>query len=224
VELLVVLAIVAILAALLLPALSLAKLRAQKVQCVGNLHQLGVGLQVIVANDHTYPLLFGGTNGDGSWIGQLAIEGLGMTQSMSNYIRTGVWRCPRKQITGNEAALPASYAYNACGVVMQQDADAYFGLCIKMNTQTMVTDSQIVQPSDMMAIGEKFDDRIELARSSVWGSALLSYQRHQGWDNVVFCDGHVESIKLKYLFADTSDAALSRWNRDHLPHRELISP
>jgi prepilin-type processing-associated H-X9-DG protein len=42
--------------------------------------------------------------------------------------------------------------------------------------------------------------------------------------NVVFCDGHVESPTLKFLFEDTSDAALARWNRDHLPHREKLSP
>jgi prepilin-type processing-associated H-X9-DG protein len=48
--------------------------------------------------------------------------------------------------------------------------------------------------------------------------------RHQGHANVVFCDGHVESPALKFLFEDTSDEALSRWNRDHLPHREKLSP
>ena len=48
--------------------------------------------------------------------------------------------------------------------------------------------------------------------------------RHQGKANVVFCDGHVESPTLKFLFEDTSDDALSRWNRDHLPHREKLSP
>jgi len=42
--------------------------------------------------------------------------------------------------------------------------------------------------------------------------------------NVTFCDGHVESPTLKFLFEDTSDEALSRWNRDHLPHREKLSP
>jgi hypothetical protein len=33
---------------------------------------------------------------------------------------------------------------------------------------------------------------------------------------MVFCDGHVESPTLQFLFADTSDAALSRWNRVRL--------
>jgi prepilin-type processing-associated H-X9-DG protein len=52
----------------------------------------------------------------------------------------------------------------------------------------------------------------------------LFHARHQGKANVVFCDGHVESPTLEFLFADTSAAALSRWNRDHLPHREKLSP
>jgi len=41
---------------------------------------------------------------------------------------------------------------------------------------------------------------------------------------VVFCDGHVESPPLQFLFEDTSADALSRWNRDHEPHREKLSP
>jgi prepilin-type processing-associated H-X9-DG protein len=52
----------------------------------------------------------------------------------------------------------------------------------------------------------------------------LSPLRGWGKANAVFCDGHVESPPLPFLFADTSDAALSRWNRDHQPHRERLSP
>ena len=48
--------------------------------------------------------------------------------------------------------------------------------------------------------------------------------RHLSKASVVFCDGHVEALALKILFEDTTDAALRRWNRDHLPHRELLKP
>jgi hypothetical protein len=40
----------------------------------------------------------------------------------------------------------------------------------------------------------------------------------------VFCDGHVESPTLSFLFTDTRAAALRRWNRDHQPHRDRLAP
>ena len=51
---------------------------------------------------------------------------------------------------------------------------------------------------------------------------IVQAQVVKGKANVVFCDGHVESPTLKFLFEDTSDAALVRWNLDHLPHREKL--
>jgi type II secretory pathway pseudopilin PulG len=44
VELLVIIAIIGILAALPFPALARSKQRAQQIQCVGNLHEMGLGL------------------------------------------------------------------------------------------------------------------------------------------------------------------------------------
>jgi prepilin-type processing-associated H-X9-DG protein len=85
----------------------------------------------------------------------------------------------------------------------------------------------------MMAIGDSFElqsnvnDMVEFRRAD-WVARniqnLNPSSRHQGRANVVFCDGHVESPTLKFLFEDTSDETLSRWNRDHLPHRERLSP
>jgi prepilin-type processing-associated H-X9-DG protein len=86
---------------------------------------------------------------------------------------------------------------------------------------TPVAESQVAAPSDMMAIGDSVSMtfmRILYSKDSESG------KRHNNKLNVVFCDGHVESPTLKFLFEDTGDAALVRWNRDHLPHREKLSP
>src|SRR5665213_848998 len=127
VELLVVIAIIAILAALLLPALSRAKQRAQRIQCVGNLHQLGIGLGIILGNDHAYPrfLLWGkdpssNVSVDGFfknfWFYQLEVEGIGISKLPTNSWTTGVWRCPTAQwpdIPSSDQADRFSYGYNA---------------------------------------------------------------------------------------------------------------
>jgi prepilin-type processing-associated H-X9-DG protein len=58
--------------------------------------------------------------------------------------------------------------------------------------------------------------------ASEWNQQAGS--RHQGRVIVLFCEGHVESITLRALYRETSDVALARWNRDHLPHREQLGP
>ncbi len=48
------------------------------------------------------------------------------------------------------------------------------------------------------------------------------HRRHLGRWNVVFADGHVENRITANLFDLRRDDLLSLWNRDHLPHRELL--
>jgi prepilin-type processing-associated H-X9-DG protein/prepilin-type N-terminal cleavage/methylation domain-containing protein len=242
-ELLVVMAIIGILSALLLTAVSRAKAKAQQIQCVGNLHQLGVGLQAFLADNHGYPVLLTSTNRNSGmerfWIGQLQQDALGNPHLTTNFYYQGVWLCPSaKWSTEVLRGLPYAdgwsyYAYNSDVFDAKNHHVAptnQFGLQGHFNPKTHaylpIRESEIIVPSDMLAIGDGFDPNGILMRRPVAGMEQLGnvLTRHPGKANVVFCDGHVESPTLQFLFADTSDAALSRWNRDHLPHREKLSP
>ncbi len=118
-----------------------------------------------------------------------------------------------------------SYGYNTFGLLPVGNRTNNLGLHghydVQSNTHSPVKDSEVVAPSDMMAIGES--DGINFMRDESYDFYRLNL-RHQNQANVVFCDGHVESPTLKFLFEDSRAEALRRWNRDHQPHRERLAP
>jgi prepilin-type processing-associated H-X9-DG protein/prepilin-type N-terminal cleavage/methylation domain-containing protein len=248
VEFLVVLAVIGILAALLLAAVAQAKERALRIQCANNIRQLGLGLQAFVTENNFYPLYI--ARPQGTWENVLRSTELPPLANSTNrvpfskWIAQSVWKCPAANKPSNLTnSSYYSYGYNSIGANMNMHSDTNsFGLggnCFWPPAQP-VSESEVASPSEMMAIGDGFYGGYgTIGDGSRWfgrtyginnlsgnlpGSTQRAYARHQGKANVVFCDGHVESPTLQLLFEDTSDAALSRWNRDHLPHREKLAP
>ena len=225
-ELLVVIAIVIILFALLLPMLSRAKGRGQQAQCLNNLHQIGIAMNNFLAEGHGYPVFV--LSKDDSypvhktWTGELEYEGLGRRPPETYYYDYGIWRCPSAEWkTKMPPGGKVSYGYNNDSRFSRQGDG--FGLQGHWNsiTRTLrpIAESEVAAPSRMMAIGDSHDGffmRRSLVEFNRFGNVLT---RHQGKVEVLSCDGHVESLTISFLFEDTSDAALSRWNRDDLPHR-----
>ena len=222
-ELLVVIAIIGLLAVLLFPVISRSKQRVQQIQCVSNLHQLGIALQNFVADNHAYPCAFAGTNSDnpGPWFGQLERGGFGISKPITNFLAAGVFRCPSDRYS------TMSYGYNVYGVLPVGDWTNALGLAGRLISTSEyfgpVRESEVVSPSEMMAIGDTFGGGVFFGRGHLDNRELaIRFARHQGSLDVVFCDAHVESPTLGFLFTNTNDAALVLWNRDDLPHRDRL--
>lgn len=256
-ELLVVIAIIGILAALVLPTLSLAKARAQRIQCGSNARQLGMAMQLFVSDNGVYPLGVNGIRFDAGIYPEHMHEWRGVLEKEIPRVRgtvvNNVWHCPAfhpPPLPERWASGWNSYGYNAFG--LGPALDDCFGLgghkgARSAPEDTPVHEADVTKPSEMMMIGDGFfggpypelcirDGSRWLGRQRVvaevgaeppyddkFGSTLRAKHRHQGKANVLFCDGHVESPTLTFLFEDTSEAALVRWNRDHQPHRDLLS-
>ncbi len=251
-ELLVVIAIIAILAALLVAAISRAKGIALRTQCANNVRQLGLALQEFKTDHNFYPPYLDPSDWSENRFWKNALGYEIDIHSNVEYYPKGVWHCPAAYRPSNSIwNLHGEWGYDDYGYNAYGLGSLAFTNSLGLSTYWLpnlptprVNESKVASPSEMFAVGDAFfggpsviEDGVNILGRASDGvvsshghafadpeSTKRAYARHQGKANVVFCDGHVESPTLQFLFEDTSDDALARWNRDHQPHREKLSP
>ena len=238
-ELLVVLAIIGVLAALLLPALSRAKAQARSATCKSRLHQLGVALQLYVSEHaQKYPYAVNpyapefddavGPANTRYWWAKL------LPYNPMNWLSNN-YHCPgyKGAITGEAGANPpyGSYAYNELGVrspvagyedpvhgVHFQFPSEDYGLgpaYYKSSVFPVVSEAQIAVPSEMLALGEsRFRNRDANhgspgGRSEFGCGLFMSFPPH-GPDEWTFGEErHGKNYNL--VFCDGHISAMDPW-------------
>lgn len=230
VELLVVISIIGLLAALGIPAIKAGQDKAKQAACSSNLKQLGVALSSYLAENngvfpghHTMsgiivwphrlrPYL--GNNHDLFWCPAEDRNTKWPVTYTSPTPHSNPQLASYGYYQGETPFRPTtrfSYGYNDWGT-----GPGGLGASVDDPNNPLPRIANIVKPSQMYAIGDTTSD-------GRWDTAIDPYNdteaprgRHGGGANMLCVDGHVENIKVENLRSRESQWA-SRWNRTGEP-------
>ncbi len=212
IEVLVVVAVVAIMASLLLPALSRAKSSARRIQCLNQLRQLNLGISYYVL-EHEQGFPHRGQGND--WLAAISKN---LSPSDSLLI------CPEdkrklgkleKKNAKPDQPLPPKWMLRSKerSYVINGFSDAHFeatGDYLWKEESVIIKENQILHPSTTILLGEKNRDMplmwLDVLPLGTDFLSLLTEGRHmsgkgpegyiQGSANYAFVDGHLEDIKF----------------------------
>lgn len=241
VELLVVLTIVSLLAALTIPALRNARQKAGSARCQSNLRQLSMATQSFVADNHEYPLYINPNYA----LGEYPEHSTEWVRALEPYGASGLlWRCPSAlSATAQEASRDVTYGYNVYGLAAYVIGNVG-NTCLGLGALELVIDpasayhpvgeALVIRPSSMLAVGDGFlgwdrdvsDDTLVFGRDRAAAklvaqnpmSAQRAAKRHGACANVSFCDGRVEALTFERLFNERGPDAVALWNRNSQGH------
>lgn len=186
VEVLVVIGILALLAAILLPALATAKRRSSRLGCVSNLKQIGLSFRIWSGdNFDKYPMSVSVTNG-GAMEPAAAGDATAVFQVMSNILSTPkILLCPNDA----EHSLATNFGPSLTG----KNISYFVGLDAAPQSP-----SEILSGDDNFQIGggPVASGRLDLQPAT---PVRWTDQRHKLAGNVVFADGSVQAVQNSEL-------------------------
>ena len=206
IELLIVIAIIALLAGMLLPALKKAREKGYQISCAGNIKQIGQGSNMYADDFNAwFPSSAEQAFPNGSWCYLLAPYAEGRNWVISGWMpqnSSGIFYCQGSKSSITTGAYAGtyklnqllSYGYNVYFFDMMYNAYNRKINKIK-NATTVFLSSDLQYPAESnqpVHLGCRLGNRCTLGE---WNLDLVS-RRHSNGSNVVFVDGHVELKKI----------------------------
>jgi prepilin-type N-terminal cleavage/methylation domain-containing protein/prepilin-type processing-associated H-X9-DG protein len=185
VEMLVVIAIISVLAALLLPALTRGKQRAQRIQCIGNLKNIGIAFQLFAHDHHgSFPMEISTAEGGSEEL----------VQAGNNINGVFYFSYKHLQTLANELVVPRILI---CPADIGREPAPTFSLLQNSNVSYFVgVTADYNVPGSILAGDRNITNDLHATASLVRGTSGLRWTRelHSFKGNVLFSDTHVEEV------------------------------
>ncbi|MFA9478882.1 prepilin-type N-terminal cleavage/methylation domain-containing protein [Phycisphaerales bacterium AB-hyl4] len=189
IELLVVITIIALLVAILLPALSKTREAARAINCGSNLRQVGLAMQMYLDdNNEYYP-------GERIWLSRVITY---LTPHNSHYYHGDIFQCPTDELPSRYHSPPHwnffnSYGYNYLNLSIFKGVDD------PNNHRFGPHFSKITQPSYLLVHADSGSGEMGMTPTNwhvVSNMAVIpqsrpASRRHNDGSNLLFADGHV---------------------------------
>ena len=228
-------AIIAILAGMLLPALNKARDRAKGIACTGNMKQIGTAIVTYAGDNMDYLLISqrsqSASTHSGYWVREitpyLGIRGViesGLISQFDPQLNRGVFRCPSLFQANVEKTTGYTLAADYCAV--GYGWNDLVGASDDSNTASpRLKITKLISSSRKFLLGDTVDWPLSmtwwrvLSRPSTYSQFNSSFPldcnigtRHNGGINNIMGDGHVEYFTRKFLMAEKPSGDIQwRW-------------